>query len=208
MDPCASAMMLGGIQVAGTLLCALVIEKLGRKFFLIISDALICVSMIGVGIFFKMKEDCNDCTGDATVFASKETVESLGWLPLVSLMVFLIAFSVGFGPIPWVMNVEMMAPEARVILFLFLFFMTFPQGLTSAICTCFNWLVSYTVMLVIPPLGDAIGTSTCYFIFAAIALAGTIFVVIFVPETKGKSEDEIRQIFAGKKETTDTELRG
>ena len=202
-------MMLGGIQVAGTLLTALIIEKLGRKVLLIISDALICISMIGVGIFFKMKEDCSDCTGDATVFASKETVDSLGWLPLVSLMVFLISFSIGFGPIPWVMNVEMMAPEARVRkYFLAHDYIIFPQGITSAICTSFNWLVSYTVMLVIPPLGEAIGTSTCYFIFAAIALAGTIFVVVFVPETKGKSEDEMRQIFSGKIATTDTELRG
>ena len=61
--------------------------------------------------------------------------------------------------------------------------------------TSFNWLVSYAVMLAVPPLGDAIGTSTCYFIFAGIALAGTVFVIIFVPETKGKSVEEIRQIF-------------
>ena len=107
-------MILGGIQVPATLLTALIIEKLGRKFFLIISEVLICMSMIGVGIFFKMKEDCTSCSGDATVFASKETFGSYGWLPLVCLMVFVIAFSIGIGPVPWVMNIEMMPPEARV----------------------------------------------------------------------------------------------
>ena len=92
--------------------------------------------MIGVGVFFKLKESCGDeCeTGDATVFVSKATVDSIGFLLLVkqaaesehlfmliyvsylqvSLLVFLVTFSMGFGPIPWVLNVEMMPPEARV----------------------------------------------------------------------------------------------
>lgn len=70
------------------------------------------------------------------------------------------------------------------------------QGIASSICTSFNWLVSFGVALVVPPLGDAIHPSSCYFIFAAIAAAGTVFIAVFVPETKGKTEDEIRSLFA------------
>ena len=69
------------------------------------------------------------------------------------------------------------------------------QGIAASICTSFNWLVSFAVTYVVPPLGDAINPSSCYFIFAGIALAGTVFVVLVVPETKGKSEDEIRKLF-------------
>ena len=69
------------------------------------------------------------------------------------------------------------------------------QGIAASICTSFNWLVSFAVTYVVPPLGDAINPSSCYFIFAGIALAGTIFVVLVVPETKGKNEDELRQLF-------------
>ena len=69
------------------------------------------------------------------------------------------------------------------------------QGIAASICTSFNWLVSFAVTYVVPPLGDAINPSSCYFIFAGIALAGTIFVVLVVPETKGKTEDELRQLF-------------
>ena len=82
------------------------------------------------------------------------------------------------------------------------------QGIVSSICTSFNWLVSYGVSALVPPIGEAIGSSSCYFIFAGIALAGTVFIIFFVPETRGKSEEEIRDIFSGKKSTTDTELRG
>merc|ERR1711971_881263 len=183
IDPCVSSMLTGAIQVAGTGFTTVIIEKLGRKILLIISDAFICISMIGVAVFFKLKESCGDeCqTGDATVFVSKTTVDGIGFLPLVSLLIFVTAFSIGFGPIPWVLNVEMMPPEAR--------------GIAASICTSFNWLVSFAVTYVVPPLGEAINPSSCYFIFAGIALAGTIFVVLVVPETKGKTEDELRQLF-------------
>ena len=49
----------------------------------------------------------------------------------------------------------------------------------------------------IPTLGEAIHASSCYFIFAAIAAVGTVFIILVVPETKGKSEDEIRKLFNG-----------
>merc|ERR1711971_794150 len=128
IDPCVSSMLTGAIQVAGTGFTTVIIEKLGRKILLIISDAFICISMIGVAVFFKLKESCGDeCqTGDATVFVSKTTVDGIGFLPLVSLLIFVTAFSIGFGPISWVLNVEMMPPEAR--------------GIAASICTSFNWL--------------------------------------------------------------------
>ena len=56
-------------------------------------------------------------------------------------------------------------------------------------------MVMMTIRYVVPPLGDAINPSSCYFIFAGIALAGTIFVLLVVPETKGKSEEDIRKLF-------------
>ena len=56
-------------------------------------------------------------------------------------------------------------------------------------------IVIIIVRYVVPPLGDAINPSSCYFIFAGIALAGTIFVLLVVPETKGKSEEDIRKLF-------------
>jgi len=199
IDSCLSAMLVGGIQVAGTFFTTLIIEKFGRKVLLIISDFFICVSMLGVAVFFKMYEDCAECNFVAStnssldVFnssaatmgsVSKATVDSFGWLPLVSLMVFILAFAIGFGPIPWVLNVELMPPEAR--------------GIAASICTSFNWIISYLVAKFIPTLGEAINASSCYFIFAGIALLGTVFIIFVVPETKGKSGEEIRRLFSGK----------
>ena len=60
-------MLIGAIQVLGTFLTTLIIDKFGRKVLLLISDFLICVSMIGVGVFFTLSESCKECeeTGGA-----------------------------------------------------------------------------------------------------------------------------------------------
>ena len=127
-------MLIGTVQVVGTLATTLVIDKFGRKIILIISELFMGISMIGVAVFFLLFEKCDDeCETTASsvsttvatsvnisttilpdVLVSKTTVDSVGFLPLLSLMVFVAAFSFGAGPIPWILNVELIPPEARV----------------------------------------------------------------------------------------------
>ena len=222
-------MLIGAVQVVGTLATTLVIDKFGRKIILIISELLMGISMIGVAVFFLLFEKCGDeCETSASlvsttvttsvnisttilpdVLVSKTTVDSVGFLPLLSLMVFVAAFSFGAGPIPWILNVELIPPEARVSRDSYLLisynccFITYLfQALSASLATSFNWLVSFLVSQFIPDIGDAIGASSCYFIFSAICLMGTVFTILFVPETKGKSEDEIKNLFSTKGSTT------
>ena len=222
-------MLIGTVQVVGTLATTLVIDKFGRKIILIISELFMGISMIGVAVFFLLFEKCGDeCETSASlvsttvttsvnisttilpdVLVSKTTVDSVGFLPLLSLMVFVAAFSFGAGPIPWILNVELIPPEARVSRDSYLLisynccFITYLfQALSASLATSFNWLVSFLVSQFIPDIGDAIGASSCYFIFSAICLMGTVFTILFVPETKGKSEDEIKNLFSTKGSTT------
>ena len=222
-------MLIGTVQVVGTLATTLVIDKFGRKIILVISELFMGISMIGVAVFFLLFEKCGDeCETSASlvsttvttsvnisttilpdVLVSKTTVDSVGFLPLLSLMVFVAAFSFGAGPIPWILNVELIPPEARVSRDSYLLisynccFITYLfQALSASLATSFNWLVSFLVSQFIPDIGDAIGASSCYFIFSAICLMGTVFTILFVPETKGKSEDEIKNLFSTKGSTT------
>lgn len=59
--------------------------------------------------------------------AENEVVDSLGWLPLTSLCIFLVFFSVGYGPIPWLMLSEIYSKEYNAI--------------ASPISGSFNWWV-------------------------------------------------------------------
>ena len=84
--------------------------------------------MLGVAIFFLLAGDCGPASpGSNTttvtpdhstlvpeLLGSENTADHLGLLPLLSLMVFLAAFFLGLGPIPFILNVELIPSEARV----------------------------------------------------------------------------------------------
>ena len=104
-------------------------EKFGRRPLLIVSDLFVCISMVSVGVFFKLKENCPECPKpslfpffhlpqagieESSLNISEQTVSDIGWLPLVGLMIFVFFFMLGLGPVGWLMNVELMPMEARV----------------------------------------------------------------------------------------------
>ena len=91
-------MLLGTVQVLGSVATTFLIDKFGRKILLIISEVFICISMLGVAVFFLLYEQCGECSegsGNNTtttttttvlpeLMISKSTVDNLGFLPLVS----------------------------------------------------------------------------------------------------------------------------
>ena len=124
-----STILVGAVQIVASIIQTLIVEKFGRKPLLIISDFFVCLSMVAVGIFFKMYENCPDCQPtrlapsttslngsliEASLKVSKQTVSDIGWVPLVGLMVFVFFFMIGLGPLAWLLNVELMPMEARV----------------------------------------------------------------------------------------------
>lgn len=76
-----------------------VVDKTGRRVLLIISSVLMSLCFIGLSIFFFMKD------------TNKESVTNIGWLPLVLIATYISAFSIGFGPIPWVVMGEIFSTE-------------------------------------------------------------------------------------------------
>ena len=85
---------------------------------LALSSIVMCISIIPLGVYFYLDENKNctelittNCQPNSSI--DPETVEDIGWLPLVCLMVYIAAFSIGFGPLPWAMNAEMFPQEAK-----------------------------------------------------------------------------------------------
>jgi len=195
MDICLSTILVGGVQVVASVTQTFAVEKFGRKPLLIVSDLFVFISMVSVGVFFKLYENCPECrktsllpslhltqTGieESSLNISEQTVSDIGWLPLVGLMIFVFFFMIGLGPVGWLMNVELMPMEARAF--------------GSSFCACFNWSLSFLVVLLVPSINEALNPSTVYFIFGGIAAAGTVFMALVLPETKGKTEQEIRNM--------------
>ena len=89
----------------------------------------------------------------------------------------------GFGPLPWTVNAEIFLPESK--------------ALSSSIGFCFNWACAIRVTKYEPKLEEAISTSGAYLFFAGVCAIGAAFVHFCVPETKGKTSNELRQMFGG-----------
>ena len=78
---------------------------------LIASDFLMSVSLIALGVYFYLKFEVDS---KADTYISEDTLKDLAVVPLVALLSFIAAFSIGFGPLPWVMNSELFSKEAKV----------------------------------------------------------------------------------------------
>ena len=124
--------------------------------------------------------------------ADASSVTNIGWLPLTSLSVYIIAFALGFGPVPWVMLGEIYSTELKPI--------------ASPLSGALNWFLAFLITYFFQGLSDAIGKGETFWLFAAISVIGLCFVLFIVPETKGKSLPEIQIMLAGEKTVDDTSL--
>lgn len=96
---------------------------------------------------------------------------------LVLILLYIAAFAISFGVVVWVMIAEI--------------FPTHVRGVAISIATFALWGGNYLVSLLFPISLDSFGSTTTFMIFAVLSGLSFIFTWIFVPETKGKSLEEI-----------------
>ncbi|NWZ37432.1 GTR10 protein, partial [Brachypodius atriceps] len=109
----------------------------------------------------------------------------LNWITLLSMMAFVSAFSVGFGPMTWLVLSEIYPAGIR--------------GRAFAFCNSFNWAANLLISLSFLDLIDAIGFSWMFLLYGLMGVMAVIFIYFFVPETKGQSLEEIDQQFSRKR---------
>ncbi|XP_056363388.1 solute carrier family 2, facilitated glucose transporter member 10 [Oenanthe melanoleuca] len=107
------------------------------------------------------------------------------WITLLSMMAFVSAFSVGFGPMTWLVLSEIYPAGIR--------------GRAFAFCNSFNWAANLLISLSFLDLIDAIGFSWMFLLYGLMGVMAVIFIYLFVPETKGQSLEEIDQQFCRKR---------
>jgi hypothetical protein len=61
---------------------------------------------------------------------------------------------------------------------------------------CALWTASFLLTYTFPTMNTALGTSGIFFTYSAICFAGCLLVVRFVPETKGRTLEEIEAVVA------------
>ena len=75
----------------------------------------------------------------------------------------------------------------------------FALGVTSSIATGVNWLFAFIVTLEFKKIQEpsALDKHGAFWLFAGVCAASVVFTAIFVPESKGKSQEEMARIFLG-----------
>jgi hypothetical protein len=105
----------------------------------------------------------------------------LGLVSVGALLLYVAAYQVSFGPISWLMVAEVFPARARAKL--------------SGLATTINFGSNALVAAVLPSVQESIGQSNTFYAFGVIGIAALAFVATVVPETKGKSLEEIEALF-------------
>lgn len=169
LDANTATILVGGFQMISTFLASLMIDRLGRRCLLIISTTIITLSNILLAIYFTLKYR-SDITSD--------TLNDISFLPVGVLCVFVIVFSLGLGPIPWLISSEIFAPEIRSV--------------CGSVAGTINWFLAFIITKFYKEIAEFIGEDSVFYICGILSLIGALFVFYFVPETKGKSINEIQ----------------
>ncbi|NXS53318.1 GTR12 protein, partial [Brachypteracias leptosomus] len=116
---------------------------------------------------------------------SGEVPVVLKWLSLASLLVYVAAFSIGLGPMSWLVLSEIFPGGIR--------------GRAMALTSSMNWGINLLISLTFLTITELIGLSWVCFIYTIMSLASLAFVIVFIPETKGCSLEQISMELAKQK---------
>ena len=100
---------------------------------------------------------------------------------MLGLVLYIAFFSPGMGPVPWTVNSEIYPEEYRGIC----------GGMSATVCWVSNLIVSQSFL----SIAEAIGIGSTFLILAAISVLAFLFVLLYVPETKGLTFDEVELIW-------------
>lgn len=164
-----ATLTVGVVQVIATAATLFLIDKLGRKPLLIASSLLMAASMGALAIYF-----FHERRGEAP---------NLGTIPLVALLVFTLGYSVGFGSVPFVLMGEIFPESHR-------------SGL-SAVAGSATLGMMFAVIKTYDGLRDTIRQEGVFGLYAGFCLMASFFVCALVPETKGRTLQEIEEYFKG-----------
>ncbi|KAB2002191.1 hypothetical protein ERO13_D11G047100v2 [Gossypium hirsutum] len=162
---------LGLIQVIASGVTTWLVDKAGRRVLLMISSSGMTLSLLLVATAFYV---------EGYILEDSVIHSVMGIMSLVGLVAFAISFCLGVGAIPWVIMSEILPVNIK--------------GLAGSVATLFNWMTAWAVTMTANLLLSWSGGGT-FTIYAGLAAFTIIFVARCVPETKGRSLEEIQSSF-------------
>jgi len=131
------------------------------------------------GAFLAAVRDSGVVPDDKLEGVAKAALHINSTLVLVSILLYIAAFAISLGPVMWAMFSEIFPQRLR--------------GLAISVAGFFNSAVSFSVQQLFPRGLETIGPDGVFFVFGAFAALAFVFSWRFVPETKGRSLEELER---------------
>ena len=186
----------GLASLVGNFTAFFLVDLVGRTFLLTVSGTgmFLGSTMLGTHFFITRSSLCSDFT-NSTIVDSMETEPCnthFGPLATVSLILYRFSFSIGFGPIPWILVSEFLPLPVR--------------GFASGFAMLLNWTISTIVTGFYLEYAAVVQQWFAMWTFALSNLVATLFVIVFLPETKGKSLEELERKFMKQPDIVETDI--
>jgi sugar porter (SP) family MFS transporter len=151
----------GVINVVLTLVAMALMDRVGRRPLLLIGLAGMVLGLGLLGLAFQLAS----------------LAGALGWIAIVSLMVYVGAFAIGLGPVFWLLISEIYPLKIR--------------GLAMSVASAANWGGNLLIALTFLTLIQLLGRPMTFWSYGLAGIAAWLFAWFLVPETKGRSLEEI-----------------
>jgi MFS transporter, SP family, galactose:H+ symporter len=160
---------IGLVNVLMTIVAMWLIDRMGRRPLLLVGIAGMAITLGLLGLAFHM---------------SGKSV-ALVWLAVISMMVYVGSFAISLGPIFWLLISEIYPLKIR----------NSAEGLSAA----FNWGSNLLVSLTFLTLLQMIGPTRTFWLYGLLAVAAWIFSYFRVPETKGRTLEQIEDFWRSRR---------
>uniref|UniRef100_A0A8C6QIT1 Solute carrier family 2, facilitated glucose transporter member 6 n=1 Tax=Nannospalax galili TaxID=1026970 RepID=A0A8C6QIT1_NANGA len=178
------AAIVGAVRLLSVLIAAVTMDLAGRKVLLYVSASIMFVANLTLGLYvhFDSKTPTPNSTVGLEVLPMVDTAFNyLTLIPLLATMLFIMGYAMGWGPITWLLMSEVLPLRAR--------------GVASGLCVLVSWLTAFVLTMYFLQAVNTFGLQVPFFFFAAICLLSLLFTGCCVPETKGRSLEQIEAFF-------------
>ena len=151
----------GVVNVGMTIVAMFLVDRAGRRPLLLVGIAGMIITLGALGLSFRISNPSGQ----------------LAWISVICLMGYVASFAISLGPIFWLLIAEIYPLKIR--------------GLAEGTAATFNWASNLIVSLTFLTLVEKLGASSTFLLYAVASVASWFFAYCFVPETKGRSLEQI-----------------
>ncbi|XP_029015574.1 solute carrier family 2, facilitated glucose transporter member 6 [Betta splendens] len=183
LAPRYDAAIVGVVRLLSVVVAASLMDRAGRKALLYTSSML----MFAATLTLTMISHRTPCPAPLNLTALDAGALEAGHhsaaslIPLISTVVFIFGYAMGWGPITWLLMSEVLPLVAR--------------GVASGLCVTVSWLTAFMITYAYTHLADAYGLYAPYLVFMVVCVLSLLFNAVCIPETRNRSLEEIENYF-------------